>query len=448
MKKIISIMIAMFLLALPSNAGNIEKLLTKGHINTGAVSISVKKVNSGDKVISLNDKTPRNPASTLKIVTTPASLDVLGGDYKFTTQMFKSTNNDLYIKLGADPFLKSSDLKTLISAAKEKEIVPKNIYIDNTIFDNTEWGEGWQWDDDLNPLMPKFSAYNLDNNLMGIEITPKINNDAPTIAVKPYYPAAIMNLLITDYSGGNSIKLERNNNISPHIINATGTIAKQTVLKVPVNNPKLYFNLRLEEAIRNRKFQYYNPIKIAQLPQKNIYSVEKIEHDISEAVLAILKDSNNLVAETVYKLAGAKYTNSVGSIENSKAMLQAYFDKLGINAEDTKIVDGSGVSKNNLMTADFMTNFLLKLAKTDNFEDFKNSLPTSGEGTLKNRMLYFKDNLRAKTGTLSDTSAITGFITTRKGDDYVFCIIIQDAKTSEVDKKNIEEQILRQIYMN
>ena len=129
-------------------------------------------------------------------------------------------------------------------------------------------------------------------------------------------------------------------------------------------------------------------------------------------------------------------------------MLQAYFDKLGINAEDTKIVDGSGVSKNNLMTADFMTNFLLKLAKTDNFEDFKNSLPTSGEGTLKNRMLYFKDNLRAKTGTLSDTSAITGFITTRKGDDYVFCIIIQDAKTSEVDKKNIEEQILRQIYMN
>ena len=117
----------MFLLSLPSNAGNIEKLLTKEHINTGAVSISVKKINSGDKVISLNDKTPRNPASTLKIITTPASLDVLGGDYKFVTQMFKSTNNDLYIKLGADPFLKSSDLKTLISAAKEKEIEPKMI---------------------------------------------------------------------------------------------------------------------------------------------------------------------------------------------------------------------------------------------------------------------------------------------------------------------------------
>ncbi|MBO6256908.1 D-alanyl-D-alanine carboxypeptidase [bacterium] len=63
-------------------------------------------------------------------------------------------------------------------------------------------------------------------------------------------------------------------------------------------------------------------------------------------------------------------------------------------------------------------------------------------------MLYFKECLRAKTGTLSDTSAITGYITTRRGKVLVFNIMIQDAKTSEADKKNIEELILREIYMN
>ena len=83
-----------------------------------------------------------------------------------------------------------------------------------------------------------------------------------------------------------------------------------------------------------------------------------------------------------------------------------------------------------------------------NFDEFEAYMPSPGEGTLKNRMLYFKDNLKAKTGTLSDTSAIAGYITTRKGKTYTFDIMINDAKTSPADKKNIEEQILRNVYVN
>jgi len=63
-------------------------------------------------------------------------------------------------------------------------------------------------------------------------------------------------------------------------------------------------------------------------------------------------------------------------------------------------------------------------------------------------MLYLKDKLWAKTGTLSDSSAIAGYITTRRGGTYAFDIMINDAKTSNADKKNIEEQILRNIYAN
>ena len=62
--------------------------------------------------------------------------------------------------------------------------------------------------------------------------------------------------------------------------------------------------------------------------------------------------------------------------------------------------------------------------------------------------LYFKDNLRAKTGTLSDSSAIAGYITSRRGKVYAFDIMITDAKTTSADKKNIEEQILRNVYLN
>ena len=98
------------------------------------------------------------------------------------------------------------------------------------------------------------------------------------------------------------------------------------------------------------------------------------------------------------------------------------------------------------MTSDFMSNFLVYLASEDGFETFKTYLPTPSEGTLKDRMLYFKDNLRAKTGTLADSSAIAGYITSRRGKVYAFDIMITDAKTSASDKKNIEEQILRNVY--
>ena len=147
--------------------------------------------------------------------------------------------------------------------------------------------------------------------------------------------------------------------------------------------------------------------------------------------------------ETVFKAAGAKFTNNTGSLKHSLQMLNAYLEKLKIDFSDVKIVDGSGVSKNNIVTADFMSEFLAKKAED---KDFVKSLPTAGEGTLENRMLYFRDNLHAKTGTLSDVSAIAGYITSRSGKTYAFDIMINDPKTKTGDKKSLEEHILRDIY--
>jgi len=127
-------------------------------------------------------------------------------------------------------------------------------------------------------------------------------------------------------------------------------------------------------------------------------------------------------------------------------MLDNYFQKIGVEKGNIRITDGSGVSKNNLVTSDFMTDFLVKQSKYGNFDQYLSLLPTPGEGTLKNRMLYFQDKLHAKTGTLSDISAITGYITTQKGKTYAFNIMITDPQTKSIDKKETEEFILRTIY--
>lgn len=448
MQKIISLLLFMALSINAANAESLTKMLTRLGVNKGAVAVYIKDVNSGNVVFSLNENTPMPPASTLKIITSSAAVDTIGVDYKYKTSLYKSTNNDLYLKLSGDPLLTSSDLEKLVETAKTKNIEPKNFYIDDSVFDKVEWGEGWQWDDDLNPLMPKFSAYNINKNLLRLEINPTVNNVSAKLTVKPFYPLTFMNLVTTDSKNATSIKVERNNSIAPNMLNISGVVSKVASIWIPVNNPKMNFTLRLEDAIRAKKLEYYATVKNAKLPDKNIYHVETVEHDLNAILPVILKYSDNLAAETVFKTAGAEYSNSQGSIENSLKMLNDYFEKNNLQSDDVKIVDGSGVSKNNLMTAKFMGEFLMFRANGENFEGFKNALTTAGEGTLKNRMLYFKDNLRAKTGTLADTSAMAGYITSRRGKLYAFDIMINDAKTSSADKKNIEEQILRNIYIN
>lgn len=446
MKKLFNILITLLLIMTTqakTYSAAIDKTIAQSNINKSAVSVSVKDTTTNKVVYKLNDKQPSMPASTLKLITLGASIDTLGNDYEFSTKLYKTTNNDLYLKLGADPFLTSAGLNSLMEkAVKDKKITsPKIIYIDDYIFDKTEWGEGWQWDDDLNPLMPKFSSYNIDKNLLSIIISPTNPGSPAQIYTNKFYPITFMNLVTTGKE--NDIELNRNNSIAPNILNISGTINKQITEEIPINNPKRYFILRLEDAIKSAKMDYYGGFPQKKTPTSNVYLVAEIKHPISQAIKAILIDSNNFVAESVFKLAGAKFVNNTGSLQHSQEMLNAYFKKVGIDAQDIKIVDGSGVSKNNIITADFMTDYLVKQSKN---EAFKNALPTAGEGTLKNRMLYFKDNLRAKTGTLSDVSGIAGYITSRSGKTYAFDIMINDPKTKSNDKKSLEEYIIRDIY--
>ena len=448
MKKIFSLL-ACFITVLSiqslAYANQIDKTINKSEINKSSVSISLKDIDSGKVVYKLNDKQPTMPASTLKVITLTASLNQLGNDYMFSTELYKNTNNELFVKLGADPYLKSSELKKMFKrAVANKHIVsPKAIYIDNYIFDDTEWGEGWQWDDDLNPLMPKFSSFNIDRNLLGIIIIPTTQGSPANIFTSEFYPTTFMNLVTTSNTEKNNIKIGRNNNISPTMLTVEGIVKKQEEIFIPVNHPKRYFLLRLDEAISGAKMGYYGKYSQKKLPTTNVYLVDKVEHPIDEAIPDILKNSNNFVAETIFKLAGGAFVKNTGSIDNSVKMLNNYFDKLGLDYKDIKIVDGSGVSKNNIMTADFMTEFLSKKEVAD---VLKPILATPGEGTLRTRMLYFQNNLSAKTGTLSDVSAITGYITTRSGKNYAFDIMINDPKTKSGDKKSLEEYILRDIY--
>ena len=440
MKKLFISVISLLFISNCAFAGlkqDISSVIYKSGINSSSVSVSVKNIKTGKVTYELNPQTPVPPASIQKIVTETPAFMTLGEDYKFSTKLYKNNKEDYVVVLGADPYLSSKDLEKLVKFIPKE---PHSVQVDSSVIDTCEWGEGWQWDDELNPYMPKFSAYNIDKNMMEITISPTVNGFPASITQDISYPLTFINNIKTGKT--TKFSLKRQSNMAPDTIIAEGTIQfnKSSMREIPVSNPKKYFTMRLSEAIINRNISsngVYEEVKI----DGNYTLLTLLSHDLEKAKKDIFKNSDNMVSETVFKLAGGKYCQNTGSFESGMMMFNDFCKQHHLDRSRVNIVDASGVSKNNLMIADFMTEFLIR---TQGF--LEQELPTAGEGTLSKRMLYLKDAVHAKTGTLNNVSSIAGYITTQKGQKYVFCIMINTAENSPSDKKMLEEYILRTIY--
>ncbi len=423
-----------------ANSDNaVKSAIQKSELSkTALISVSVKDIETKDAVVFYNENTPASAASVQKIVTTIPAIDTLGKNYEFNTYLYK--NKDCaYFKLGADPYLTSRNLREMTERLNVSSL--KSIYIDSSIVDNIEWGEGWQWDNTLNHFMPKFGAFNLDSNLITITIKPTSNGSPAEILTSTFYPITFENNAVTS-SNQNTVSISGRDYVQPDFIVVSGKVSRKNEFVIPINNLKKYFALRLKDALRKNKIAYYNKIQKSSVPD-GAKLVSNVKHPLENAIYDIMQKSNNMMSETVFKLAGGKYVKATGTEASAQKMFYDYYKKEGIDTSSIKITDASGVSKNNLLTADFITNVLVNDYNKPNA--IKNYMAKPGVGTLSNRMLYFQDRLLAKTGTLTNVSAVAGYIKADSGKTYAFCILVNDAKSKEFEKKTFEEYVLRAI---
>ena len=441
MRKILISICAMLMFSLGANAKNVKSdfsaVLNESGVDTESIAISIKSF-SGKPVYSLNEKILISPASVQKALTTPVIAETLGSDYEFSTEIYSRGNDEYILKLAADPYFTTKELKQLIN---QVNIEAKKVYIDDSVMDSKTWGEGWQWDDDMNVLMPKFGAYNLDKNLIKLTIMPPEDGKFATIINPSKYPLVFFNNITK--GDKTNLDIHRDSAISENTLVLAGTVARPTTVYIPVSNIKRNFELQTKMALENKKI-YLKTAFTSDKVKSSDKIKAKITRGIEPAIDDVLKNSNNMVSETIFKLAGAKYCNlETGTDSAGVKMFNDYCVKHKIDNSRIRITDGSGVSKNNLVSTNFVTDFLL--VNKDN--KIMEKLPAPGEGTLTHRMLPLKEKLRAKTGTHCDVSSIAGYLTSKSGNKYVFCIINNDMKLSTSDKKALEDYILREAYL-
>ena len=449
-KKIIVLFLVLIFFKVPVIASNftgpVNDILSSYNFDHDSViSIAVKDKN-GENVYSKNQYKYLNPASALKLFTMAASLNELGGDYKFQTAFYKDKNNNIYLKLSGDPLLKTADIEQLAKNLKQNHKGKINkIYIDDSVIDMLPYPNGWM-SDDIWPNSPKISPYMIDFNTVKVDFLLSEDKKDLRIVQKSPYKFSFVNKLQT----GSKTDFTFIEDETHNTIDVIGTISSSVTDKpVPVLNPRYFFCQKMNSAINKAGIKFSDKFLFAKTP-KDAVLVAKFERPIDEVVKYILQTSNNIGAEMLFKVAGGKFIENkilqkntslaLGTTQNGIAMFLEYCQNLGLDPKQVRITDGSGVSRYNAMNVNWMAEALSKISF-----DFEKYLPTGGVGTLDKRLRELKGSVYLKTGTLFGSSSLVGIIKT-KDNIYYYASNIMSYNRNKSLVKAAEDEIIFEIY--
>lgn len=434
--------------------------------NWGAV---IQSLSTGEYFYKRNENKLFIPASNLKILTTSSALFLLGPDYKFKTEIYidgkvdgSVLNGNLIVKGYGDPtisgrFNNDKIIKifedwadTLLSEGIDE--IRGNIIGDDNVFDDVDLGTGWSWDIESYWFAAPTSALSFNDNCISITVVPTENGKQAKIFIQPEtkYSIVINNVITVPSDSNTTIDVYRNR--GTNIINVFGTIQKNSKpvkTFATINNPTQYFVVILKDVLNKKGIKVSGyPIDIDDLNEPIDYNKCSLlfthySKPLSEILKVINKNSQNFFAEQLLKVLGyelKKYGSALNGIEVEKEFLE----DTGIDPQGLSIVDGSGLSRLNLVSPNQIITLLNYIFRNDLFHYFYNSLPIAGiDGTLAERMRKTRaqNNVHAKTGLLENVRSLSGYVFTGDDEPIAFSIIANNFVTPYVLAENLQDLV-------
>ena len=217
--------------------------------------------------------------------------------------------------------------------------------------------------------------------------------------------------------------------------------------KVNVLRPENYFLKVFAEVLDSNNITITGDIGLQNIPDNANY-LYSVKRKYSDIIPNLNKTSDNLSAEmSLYALAN-KYCGKPAAVDSGIQFIYNMLDTIGLDHKDYRIVDGSGVSHYNLVSAELLAKLLkyLYAEKPELYKILYDSFPIAGvDGTLEFRMrnTVAENNVHAKTGTLSGVSTLAGYLTTKGNHLIAFSIMMQNYVGSSAEAKKWQDEICR-----
>ena len=447
------------------NLGVVENAQSFPSQNPDAPQSDVPQSDAPPMLFSQNVDKRFLPASNMKLFTASIALESLGENRTFATCVARSStrSKSLYLIGGGDPSLTIADLRNLAQAVRKSGIKKVNgVFADASLFGADSFGgrypDGWTLDDALWYYGPEVSALALERNQIDITITGTEVGKAPRVEVSPQLAGFDLKEIVCEVrtvaKPTVSITFDRADGKSA--IGAKlwvrGEIAPAQVVTegVAIPNVAEVVAQTFARELRAAGVRVRGKIGAQTLPNAPHSVIAQHESaPLKTLVQRFLKKSDNLYGEMFLRAAGTfpnananananatsstrsdggglnvgstsseSVSNGVSSLGAARAghlELLRWLQSQKVSTASLRLSDGSGLSRYNLLTPRAIVE-LLRVENTHNRRAFWDALPIAGvDGTLANRMknTAAQNNARAKTGTFSIASCLSGFVTTR-----------------------------------
>jgi serine-type D-Ala-D-Ala carboxypeptidase/endopeptidase (penicillin-binding protein 4) len=445
---------------------SIDQLLADKRLDGAMASVVVSDADTGQVVYEHQPETRLMPASNTKLLTSTAAMDILGPDYRFHTDVLADgkrhgarLDGDLYLRGTGDPTLLAKDYDDLATevAASGIKTVSGRLVADDTTFDSQRLGRSWAADDESAYYNSQVSALSLapdtdyDPGCVYIEVTPGANpGDKPKVTVTPPNHYVDIKLTGTTVAKGGSDTLSVEREHGNNTIDITGSIpvgASATQSWTAVWEPTGYAASVFADALKAHGVKVTGKTKLGKAtPQGADVLADHPSMTLAELYIPFLKLSENNHAEVLTKTMGHE-TAGKGTWSAGLAAISGFLKKEGVDTSKLQQVDGSGLSRMDLVPAGQITTLLHAVRTKPWFEQWYNALPIACEpvrmvgGTLRSRMCGTpaEKNVHGKTGSLTGASSLSGYVTDADGRDLVFSIILNNYLAGSVE--DIEDSI-------
>jgi D-alanyl-D-alanine carboxypeptidase/D-alanyl-D-alanine-endopeptidase (penicillin-binding protein 4) len=417
-------------------------------VQHGIWGIAVRSLDRREALFELNPATLLVPASAAKLLAVASGVEAQGWNYRFETALRTNgaiadgvLHGDLVVRGSGDPSIggRGGDgLTAWVEALKSLGIhrIDGRIIGDDDALEEPRPGATWAWDDLGYTSGALFGALNFAENRLAVTVTPSPAEGGPTsLAVEPLASSRPMaNRTVTGATGSQLLVWPEQRPGESHLTIA-GSVpagAQPARLFVSAGNPTLWFASVLRSTLIAGGIDVSgDPFDIDDLATKPDAAVTLYTHQskpLADIAQPLLKDSINLYGEAFMRLnvaAGVVFPTNDAARDGLRRRLGAW----GIAEEGQQLVDGSGLSRRDVLTADTLVIVLARMYDPTGTSAWMRALPIAGvDGTLDGRMkgTPAEGNVRAKTGTMSNVRSLAGYVTTRDGEHLAFAIIVNN----------------------
>jgi serine-type D-Ala-D-Ala carboxypeptidase/endopeptidase (penicillin-binding protein 4) len=449
---------------------DLTRIFSDARLAEAQLGIEVISLDRGEVLYEKNSSKLLLPASNNKIVTAAAALVSLGPDYRFKTRVLADgpildgvLKGNLVILGFGDPSSSSRippkdpfrPFREWAERLKEQGIraISGSIIGDGGSFEKIQYGRGWAWDDMEEGSAAPISALQFNENRLLLEISPGLESgSAASIETKPLANYLTFdNRITTEAAGPAHIEIERSRSEEAALIRGVlslkdGAIRRSFAVQYPVR----YYLSALKYILNEEGIDASN-CEVTEMRGFRSQTASPLwthtSAPLSELIVPVMKMSLNLGSETLVRTVGLEQRGE-GSFLKGKEVVEETLSRMGVGKETYSYADGSGLSRLNLISADALIRILKFMHQQPCFSHFYSALPVAGvDGTLEMRMRGTKaeNRVHAKTGSLTNVSALSGYVQTQDGEILAFSMLANNFLSPKASVESVQDMALARL---